>query len=69
MSQHYSDPSREDDPYALPDLEIWYTQKIYKKSGYYYAYGFPGCLHDSEPVGPFKTEQEALNDAREERNE
>lgn len=23
MSQHYSHPDREDDPYALPDLEVF----------------------------------------------
>lgn len=24
MSQAYSNPKRENDPYALPDLEVWY---------------------------------------------
>ncbi len=24
MSQAYSDPKREKDPHALPDLEVWY---------------------------------------------
>lgn len=24
MSQHYSDPSRESDPHALPDIEVWH---------------------------------------------
>lgn len=33
--------------------------------GYYYALGFPGCLWDSEPIGPFKTEAVALEAARE----
>lgn len=64
MPYRYVDPSRETDIYSLPDVEIWYTQKVYKESGFYYAYGFPGCLHDSDPVGPFNTEQEALEDAR-----
>ena len=33
--------------------------------GYYYAYGLPGCLWDSDPVGPFDTYEEALAAARE----
>ena len=65
MPYHYVGPDREHDPFSLPDVCIWYTQKVYQKSGFYYAYGFPGCLHDSDPVGPFKTDQEALKDARE----
>jgi hypothetical protein len=32
---------------------------------FYYAYGSPGCLWDSEPVGPYETEQAALEAARE----
>ena len=64
MAYHYVNPSRETDLYSLPDVEIWYSRKIHKESGFYYAYGFPGCLHDSDPVGPFNTEQEALEDAR-----
>ena len=32
---------------------------------HWYAYGFPGCLWDSDPIGPFDTEAEALEAARE----
>ena len=35
------------------------------KTGYWYAYGFPGCLWNSDPIGPFETYEEALEDARE----
>lgn len=31
--------------------------------GWYWASGFPGCLRDSEPIGPFETETEAIEDA------
>ena len=34
------------------------------QDGWYWWAGFLGCLPDSEPCGPFTTEQEALNDAR-----
>ena len=35
------------------------------KSGYYWQSCFPGCLPDSDPVGPFDSEAEAINDANE----
>ncbi len=34
-------------------------------AGWYYWFCFPGCLPDSDPIGPFETEQQALDDARE----
>jgi hypothetical protein len=102
MSQHYSDPSRESDPHALPDLEVFqmtaeevvtsgqYEDEIFElckrhefrfagfnsrdrqraldalieeqgiNGGWFYWYCFPGCLPDSEAIGPFATRQEAL---------
>ena len=38
----------------------WYTAP-----GFYFAFGFPGCLWDSDPVGPFDTYEQALTEARE----
>ena len=35
------------------------------EGGWFYAFGFPGCLWSSDPIGPFDTEAEALADARE----
>lgn len=34
------------------------------KAGWYWWPCFPGCLPESEPIGPFGTEQEAINNAR-----
>jgi hypothetical protein len=34
-------------------------------SGFWYAYGSPGYLWDGEPTGPYATEEEALQAARE----
>jgi len=91
--QAYSDPSREDDPYALPDIEVFYmdvrdfveaephswadmaTRDINASpfnnltdcsslEGWYWWACSPGCLPDGEPSGPFATEAEALEDAR-----
>lgn len=33
--------------------------------GWYYWACFPGCLPDSDPVGPFETEDAAIADLRE----
>lgn len=90
MAQYYSDPSREEDPHALPDLEVFYVSArefaeasaetwmaeqladhdysptaCCDSAGWYYWYCMPGCLPDSEPNGPFATEELALADARE----
>ncbi len=89
MSQHYSDPSRENDKWSLPDVEVFHLTEseaydINKdngctcakhescecdapaalEEGWYYWFCFPGCLPDSDPIGPFATEQEAIEDAQ-----
>ena len=70
MTQHYSDPSREHETYSLPDIEVFYSDGIGDhgdeklEPGWYWWACFPGCLPDSNPNGPFKTEEEALEDAR-----
>jgi hypothetical protein len=79
MAQAYSNPEREGDDYALPDVEVFYfdgkqvaegdvwtneeTGEI-SPAGWYWWSCFPGCLPDSDPFGPFKTEAEALEDAQ-----
>ena len=68
----YSNPAREHDDYALPDVEVYYVNPEttfdevgnYLPSGWYWHSCFPGCLPDGDPIGPFNSEQEALNDAR-----
>jgi hypothetical protein len=72
MAQAYSDPERENDPHALPDLEIFrVTQKEIATGewgdtapGWYYWFCFPGCMPDSDASGPYATEEEALAAAR-----
>lgn len=36
------------------------------QGGWYYQFCFPGCLPDSEPMGPFASRDEAIAAAREE---
>ena len=80
MTQVYSDPARESDPYALPDVEVFAVSQLeanynlanldhadeytLTEAGWYWWSCFPGCLPDGEPVGPFETEAEALTDAQ-----
>lgn len=93
MSYHYSDPGRETEVHALPNVEV-FEATGYQCSdcdeitlddptgvfscatcgsvcgglidGWFFAYGFPGCLRDSDPLGPYDTEEEALTAMREE---
>lgn len=77
MSQQYSDPTRADDPYALPDVEVFYHDGTSEPgdcwtdgdgepfpAGWYWWSCFPGCLPDGDPIGPYDTEQAALEDAQ-----
>ncbi len=101
--QAYSDVTREDDPYSLPDVEVfeltaeeavqqdedlmwdarkrfplmhmnsrdrdkaiaWAIEESGCTGGWFWWSGFPGCIPDGPAMGPFKTHEEALADARE----
>lgn len=86
MPYEYSNPSRESESHALPDVEVFESffdgetmeplgpgsigvfhtaHENGEPRGFFYAFGFPGCLWDSDPVGPFDTYELALADARE----
>lgn len=78
MTQFYLDPSRELEPHALPDGEVFYRTLAENTefetldgdnepmpAGWYWWSCFPGCLPDSDPCGPFDTQDEALADAQE----
>jgi len=104
MSQHYSNPDRESDPWSLPDLEVFeltarevaerdddmiheymkehrfrlasinsrvrdamFDEMIRDngiEGGWFYWYCFPGCMPDSDAMGPYATRQEALKAAQ-----
>jgi hypothetical protein len=81
MTRFYSDPSREDETYALPDCEVFEltaeeVREFYKKyeeegdesieGGWFYWYCFPGCMPEGPPMGPYDTQEEAIEAAREE---
>ncbi len=70
MTQFYSHPDRANDPFALPDIEVFYIDSrdsfdgsFSDGPGWYWWACFPGCLPDSDPVGPFTSEAEASTDA------
>lgn len=69
--QAYSDPTRESDPHALPDIEVFHSEDYpaepgddERDSGWYWWSCFPGCLSDGDPIGPFSSEADALTDAQ-----
>ena len=80
MTQAYSDKTRENEATALPDVEIFHVSQLecnynlqnldhadeytITEPGWYWWSCFPGCLPDSEAFGPFDSEAEALEDAR-----
>lgn len=77
MSYIYSDPSREAETYALPNIEILYFTRAECREygivdgdgkpmpkGWYWRACFPGCMPDGGPFGPFDTEAEAIADAQ-----
>lgn len=102
----YSDPTRENDKWALPDVEVFQltaeeaaeldsdmVDEYLKRfplatmngrdrdrmlavmieeqaiaGGWFYQYGLPGCLPDSDPIGPYATHAEAIDAMREEYN-
>ena len=77
MTQFYFDPKRETATYALPDAEVFYRTKRDNKAdgwvdedgdvlpaGWYYWTCLPGCLPDSDAMGPYATEAEAIEAAR-----
>jgi hypothetical protein len=70
--QFYTDPTRANDPHALPNAEVFQvtdtTPEDYDLglgAGFYWQPCFPGCLPDADPIGPFATEAEAIQDAQE----
>lgn len=73
MSYYYSEPHRESDPHALPDVQILHSSDMPEtflsqdggEPGFYFWFCFPGCLPDSDPFGPFDSAEAALHAARE----
>ena len=52
------------EPYGSFEV-FWHDRHDESESGWYWAAGFPGCLYDSEPTGPFAYSQQAHEDADE----
>ena len=79
MSYHYKRAFDATDSTILPSIWLHYQPRnggdlwvhdefegrdVPAEEGWWYAFGLPGCLLDSDPVGPFGSEAEALADAR-----
>lgn len=67
---YFSDPERANELHSLTDIETFYVSENeleeYDVSdlGWYWWTCLPGCLPDSEPIGPFETELDAIIDVR-----
>ena len=67
MAYHQFTPADGSEPFG--SFEVLYSIRAYtldgkvEDAGFYWQSGFPGCLPDSDPVGPFQTEAEAIEDA------
>lgn len=59
MGLHYHDERRRDEVGYLPHLETFQ-----KGDEWFYWFCIPGCLPEGDEVGPFDTEEEALEHAR-----
>ena len=74
MAFYSRDVTRADEQYALPNVEVFYLTQgeidsvpvCQFEQGWYFWACFPGCLPDADPVGPYATEQLAIDAAREE---
>lgn len=73
MAYIYSDPRREHEPHALPDVEVFYISQREAGDtgvwsdfppGWYWWACFPGCMPDGEPNGPFADMDDAVRDAQ-----
>ena len=66
MAFHQFTPS-DREPYG--SFEVFYDIRALTltgkevDAGFYWQSGFPGCIPDGDPVGPFPTEEEAIEDA------
>lgn len=63
---YYDDNGERHDPSDFPDEDTAEQENLTAcETGYYYWYCLPGCMPDSDPHGPFETEELAIADARE----
>lgn len=74
MSRYYSDPSRENDTYSLPNVEVFYVDSEdvaddsteFESVGWYYWFCFSGRIPDSSAFGPYESEEAAVAAMRDE---
>ena len=52
-----------EDGEAHGSYQVFFEDGSIGERGWYWASGFPGCLFDGDPVGPFVTSREARDDA------
>ena len=63
MSFHQFQPADGSEPFG--SFEVFHLTDFECKCnpGFYWQSAFPGCIPDSDAIGPFQTEAEAIADA------
>jgi hypothetical protein len=73
MSYYFLNEDDAKNPHTLPNVWVTHFSKeeiaditgdTTLDAGYMWCFCFPGCLPDSDWLGPFDSEQAALEDAR-----
>lgn len=70
----FTDKEKAQDKHALPNAEVFYVgvedaeilgdmHAGIEGHGWYWWSCFPGCIPDSEAIGPFLTDAQAIEDA------
>lgn len=59
---------KDDEGQPYGSFEVWFSpgNEQEGEEGWYWWACFPGCMPDGDAIGPFATEQEAIDDAQEE---
>ena len=69
MPYHQFSDDSGDSGEEFGSFEVFYSDEIQDSDGetmppgFFWWACFPGCLPDGEPIGPFETESEAIEDA------
>ena len=74
MSRHHSNEARGEKGWSLTDVEVFYAGRgdlpadddgTLSDAGWYFRFGFAGCIPESSPFGPYTSEAAAIAAMRE----
>lgn len=59
-----SSPSPLDQVHCDGCNTTWHVEDVDNQTGYWYWFVYPGCVPDSDPIGPFATSELAITSCR-----